>query len=130
MRFCFLLALVTIYFLIAFVIYGVSDYMSRLAALAPAKEREISSLKYKVAAEENGVSVAFVKRELDRLSTQDFETQCSRAAEIMFGPDDRFAASATIRTRAISWPRIFFEFFLPILVGGYAIYTLLTGSAS
>ena len=45
-----LLALVTAYFFVAFVIYAASDYIAREAALAAAKGREQSTLRFQEAA--------------------------------------------------------------------------------
>lgn len=141
----FLLALVTIYFLAAFVIYAASDYIARREALKASGERRFSTLRYREVANRLNTSEEYV-RSLDAngslrayavevLSNDDMEVEATlRLLEVpkiellpliqTIPPEWRSKKNE----RMIAKTRIFFEFLLPLLVGGYAIAALLARS--
>jgi hypothetical protein len=147
----FLLALVTGYFLAAFVIYAISDYVARREALKAALERTETGLLWRRAAERTGMSEVGLKREYEALSFQEFAERYPGAGEILYdlafsrreerrypqgwGRIGRVLFRVLLRlfrnpTQMMSWPRLFFDFVLPILVGLYAIYALIFRATS
>jgi uncharacterized membrane protein YeaQ/YmgE (transglycosylase-associated protein family) len=144
----FLLALVTIYFLVSFIIYSASDYAKREKALREADRREQWRLRYLEVAirletsEENvrrlyqaGELEAYAGHKIEEkqyrvdtlrilLESTPFDRQMVQQA-IKSNPDEN---KFQLRTRLIATTRMFFEFFLPPIVGLYAIYELLFGA--
>jgi hypothetical protein len=57
-----LIALVNLYFLAAFIIYAVSDYMKRIAQVEAARERSYSALRFQLAGYMLGMSEDAVRR--------------------------------------------------------------------
>jgi uncharacterized membrane protein YeaQ/YmgE (transglycosylase-associated protein family) len=158
----FLLALVTIYFLVSFIIYAASDYLTRLEALQAAQEREVTRARYEEVAIVLQTSEETLRRQYAQ-NTADFEhyvnhrfkallgrespdkdteMRTKRTIEFLEGSSDDPPARVhpdesgdpppfqyleyTVRpSRLIALTRLFFEFYLPPIVGLYAIYALL-----
>jgi hypothetical protein len=153
----FLLALVTIYFLVAFILYAASDWTARYEALDAAHDRMFTSQRYRTLAyqlftsEENierlyerGDLEEYVITRLNQFDSKDTDRFLalagSRYADMGVGdqaellirdfenPDIAAADTQPARIRMVASSRVFFEFVLPVLVGGYAIYELLARS--
>jgi uncharacterized membrane protein YeaQ/YmgE (transglycosylase-associated protein family) len=158
----FLLALVTVYFLGAFIIYAASDYVTRREALVVAREREETRARYEEVAAAINTSEENLHRQYAQ-NTHDFELYVSHRFRALLGRErtdeetDMLAARTIeflegrsdelpprIQDGQIEFPdwwygredstglvaltRVFFDLFLPPIVGLYAIYTLLYGA--
>ncbi len=148
-----LLALVTVYFLAAFVIYGASDFAALESQLRAAGKRQMSRRLRQEVASDLGTSEEHIKtlhsageledfasskigseqakkvlRELESL-TLGFERGYSERvdSERVRRAFERNSSErrSQWRTALTAQARVFFEFFLPPLVGLYAIYALL-----
>jgi hypothetical protein len=95
-----LLALVTVYFLVAFIIYAAADFIARSEALRAARRRGRLMHEY-----ERGIG-------LD---------------DVSYGSERMWALRQTSQY-VVAALRIFFEFLLPIIIGLFAIFTLLSRS--
>jgi hypothetical protein len=159
----FLLALVTIYFLGAFILYAASDWNARYEALSAARYRIYTTRRYQEMAyalytsEENirrlydvGELEDFAyqklaqpdrdaKDRLERILGWDYESfmekdrpdqakQLVQVFETPPTPPTLTLVSYPARIRIVATSRVFFEFILPVLVGGYTIYELLARS--
>jgi hypothetical protein len=163
----FLLALVTIYFVAAFLIYAASDYIARREAVVAARERDAVRARAEEVAQalntsEENVRRLYTQGELNDYTWREFyedapgshEERDLKASEqtsqiLAFfeerssnppprlrsaSPPQEHAAPSPLkknmggpdRIRLIALTRVFFEFFLPLLVGCYAIYALLS----
>jgi hypothetical protein len=122
----FLVALVDIYFLAAFVIYAASDYRQQLAQVAAARERAAEARGWENAAEITGFTAEATRvgYEGGRFSNQ--ENQAIRAA--LEEAAHLAPAPLSLQDRITGVLRTFFEFLLPILVGLFGVYTLLAQS--
>lgn len=149
----FLLALVTIYFLVAFLIYAASDYLTRREALGGAYKRHETQRRFQAVANRLQTSEEHIIRlysegELRNFAQEFYRSNLSKGDEetarertevtLRILDDPRFGLEvaamegfpplrATSSDR-IGLARVFFEFLLPLLVGGYAIFSLLTRS--
>ena len=139
----FLLALVTAYFLVAFIVYAASDYVAREKELMAAREREQSRLRYREVAIRLDISEEYVRRlysagELEGFASKRIgDEQAQQALRVLESPkfDLQMVRQAlrsypselerNWRTMLTALARVFFEFFLPPIVGVYAIYVLL-----
>jgi len=180
-----LLALVTAYFFVAFVIYAASDYIARQAALAAAQRREESTLRFQEAAlrlktSEENVRRLYAAGQLWEYAEQKGYTEPDQNAvppmppqkkhigtlkDILEAPFDlrlvlhayqkglgydppegnrgrffpgprervamfyRYYFEGFMTHKGANWTirsRVFFEFLLPLLVGAYAIFALLS----
>lgn len=97
-----LLALVTVYFLIAFIIYAAADFVARREALKAARRR--------------------------RRLLHEYGHRVPDDEPMYISP--RMEVVAILGPRMVAWLRLTFEFLLPVCVGVYAIYTLLSQSFS
>lgn len=133
----FLLALVTIYFLVAFIVYAASDYIAQREALGAALEREDTRERHQAVATYMNTSEDDVRKRysedpatmlpddakavLDgRITIKELLSEDDLAAIVVEGTENH--------VRLVALARLFFEFLLPVLVGGYAIYSLLARS--
>jgi hypothetical protein len=165
----FLLALITIYFFVAFLIYAASDYVARREALRAVYGRSRIRSLYQDLARELSTSQGNVKALHARGALREYASQYDlpgkgelwtsyieqlirqlEQAEVVAERGIRNQENPNLRghrtdvvfrvwdyfrrlyknpdvygTAAI---RVFFEFLLPLLVGGYAIYSLLARS--
>jgi hypothetical protein len=166
----FLLALVTIYFFVAFVVYAASDYIARREALSAVRKRDIESARHEVIARRLNTSVENIRRQylegaledsVRRIYSREYQEFLHEAGDdysptthedvrrdledIERDVNDRMAflegrsakppraAANSLEspegsggTGLIGLTRVFFEFLLPLLVGIYAIYSLLS----
>jgi hypothetical protein len=118
-----LLALVNVYFLLAFSIYAVSDYMARREALRTANEREEEALRYQEVGRirgigEEGARQAYAKGELQPDLVDIIEATKPLAVH----------GTNTLQLTLMGSTRVFFDFWLPIIVGLVAIYILVSRS--
>jgi hypothetical protein len=118
----FLLALVTVYFLAAFIVYAASDYIARRAAISMVGESELANVFDRVARK--------YKYPDGRTLQGQYEagTLRGREPEAVQELDNDLPQYSTVpgSTQLMAAIRLFFEFILPLLVGMYAIYTLLS----
>jgi hypothetical protein len=98
------LAIVVLYFLVAFVIYAFSDFVSwRITFRGALREAHMER----------------VQSELEGISKETKDVTETHA---------RRGRRWTRAARPTSWARTIFEFLLPVLVGSYAVIALLSGS--
>jgi hypothetical protein len=152
-----LIALVNIYFLIAFVIYAASDYRSWRAVVDAARKRSLEAQIFEAMGQQYGLSGEAAKKRYEEgsLDGERYERLASElqarlhnayleedAARRGGQPLEEFGASlvkasdaevtrfddveASLTDRSIGFLMIFFQLVLPILVGIYGTYTLLS----
>ena len=140
----FLLALITIYFLASFAIYGASDYATRRQVLREAVEQRQRKLRYQEVAirlktseeavarwyQEGDFEARVREKMSDEQSVQD-TLQVLENPEVTYDmvrqaiESNRSESEYQWRTLLTARARTAFEFFVPPIVGFYAIYTLL-----
>jgi hypothetical protein len=129
-----ILALVTLYFLAAFAIYGISDFFAWRYAYGNARWTELLprlDRHYREMAEElDGEALRAEQTQMQQhelLQRQEDERR-RRAHEMHLAREafGRLGQMSLIGSPYVSNIRAFFEFFLPLFVGGYAVFALLT----
>jgi hypothetical protein len=146
----FLLALVTIYFLGAFSIYAASDYMTRREVLRAASKREALDDRFRMVALVLNATEGWIRKlysedpgELQQTAVDVIEGRKGiHELQEEIGDPEPMAFRFRINEETIGesygyrrslWvglTRVLFEFLLPIVVGLYAIYSLLARSLS
>lgn len=116
-------SVVVIYFLVGFVLYAASDFINRRGAWVDA---------FHAAVEESET-----RPRRKRLIPDDFEDKEDPWEEFDRTMHDTYVENWTREmdknmkyfrlTGPVSFLRMFFEFFLPIFIGGYAVYALWSG---
>jgi hypothetical protein len=104
--FLVLLALVVTYFIVAFALYGLTDFLAW-------------RLSYN-----NGSRIAY-KETFDRIHCQ---SPSGAEEQPRFYPDDWIPRWPNHLALPASFARAVFEFLLPVLVGSYAVYALLSAA--
>ena len=102
--FLVVMALVVAYFVVAFVLYGLTDFLAW-------------RLSYN-----EGSKVAY-QEIFDRMHRPESSSSNNPSS---YYPDDWIPRWPNHLATPISFARALFEFFLPVLVGGYAIYALVS----
>ena len=105
----FIVALITAYFVVAFTIYAVSDFIAWRLAFRAALREAITQSDERIAQKQ--------KEFLDQVKEKRFSMPSIPRGRIIF-----------ILNKPVSIIRAVFEFLLPILVGIYAIVTVLWAS--
>jgi hypothetical protein len=92
----FLLALVTIYFFAAFVIYAAADYIARREALLAARKRDVESVRYEEVARTLNTSVDNVRSQYAQGNLHDYASSILFDAERVFRETNNLEASETL----------------------------------
>jgi len=120
--FLILLGLITVYFILAFVIYGTSDFLAwriELSSVHLDKVNKARKIAEKINEEQNKIPIVY--------ATQKERLEKSAVDKILDGLGEKYFSRIELWRKfifPIAIARGLFEFIVPICVAGYALYSL------